>query len=521
MTTTPRRFPAFQLIHIVERLGNLLPHPVTLFVLMSAVVLAGSAVASWLGVAVADPRPAAGGDVPPMIEVVNLLNAEGLTRILTAMVPNFTGFAPLGTVLVALLGVGVAEKCGLIEACMRRLVLAAPRRWVSPAVIFAAVMSNTAGELGYVVLIPLAAIIFQSCGRHPLAGLAAAFAGVSGGYSANLMLGTVDPLLAGITQASAQLVAPDYSVSAAANWYFMAASTLMITLVGSWVTERVVEPALGPWSSEQAPVPHGDDRDASRAARETRGLMAAGAVFLVCLAAVVAAVWVPGSPLRDAQGELGAKAPLYGAVVALIFLCFLLPALTYGRVTGTMRSDRDVIEAMSSAMTSMGPYIVLVFFAAQFIAWFNWSNLGTILAVTGAQFLHVLDLPAPALFAGFILVCAVLNLMIGSASAQWALTAPVFVPMLMLVGYAPEVIQGAYRIGDSVTNLITPMMSYFGLIVAVAARYRKDIGVGTLMSMMLPYSVAFGIIWSAMFCLWVFALGWPVGPGSETYFQGS
>ncbi|WP_088508410.1 AbgT family transporter [Burkholderia ubonensis] len=506
------------LLNAVERIGNLLPHPVTLFAIMSAMILACSWLAAALGLSVADPR--APSAAPATITAVNLLDADSVVRILTSLVPNFTSFAPLGTVLVSLLGVGVAERSGLISAAVRKIVCGAPRRLTTYAVVFAAVMSNVAGELGYVVLIPLSAAVFRSLGRHPLAGIAAAFAGVSGGYSANLLLGTVDPLLAGITQASAQLLDPNYAVSAAANWYFMAASAIMITFVGGFVTERFVEPRLGAYHvSEASPqAPDADEMAAGLTQRENRALLAASAVALAGFALLAAAIAWPGSPLRDAAGALGPKAPLYGSVVALILLLFLLPGIAYGTRVGTIRSDRDVIDAMSSTMSSMGAYIVLVFFAAQFIAFFNWSQLGPIFAVTGANLLRAVDLPAPALFACFILVCAFANLAVGSASAQWALTAPIFVPMLMLLGFAPEVSQAAYRIGDSVTNIITPMMSYYGLVVAVTARYRKNIGVGTLMSMMLPYSTTFLIVWSVMFSIWVFALGLPVGPGAPTYY---
>jgi aminobenzoyl-glutamate transport protein len=515
-SVSDKRLPS--VLNIVERIGNFLPYPVTLFALMALTILIFSAIASALGLQVADPRSADGAAVS--IRAVNLLNADGIARVLTSLVPNFTNFAPLGTVLVALLGVGVAEKSGLIEAAVRKIVYSAPRRLITYAIVFAAVMSNVAGELGYVVLIPLSATIFRSLGRHPLAGIAAAFAGVSGGYSANLLLGTVDPLLAGITQASAQLVAPGYIVGAAANWYFMASSTIIITVLGALVTERIVEPRLGTYVTELGnPTTTETSTHNVTSAKERNALRAAGWTIVCCVALLVAVLVPESSPLRDAQGQLGPKAPLYASVVAFIFLFFLLPGIVYGMVAGTIRSDKDVIDSMSSTMSSMGAYIVLVFFAAQFIAFFNWSQLGQIVAVAGANALQALALPAPILFTCFILICAFANLAVGSASAQWALTAPVFVPMLMLLGFAPEITQAAYRIGDSVTNLITPMMSYFGLIVAVAARYRKNIGVGTLMSMMLPYSAIFLAAWTAMFCIWVFVLHLPVGPGSPIYFS--
>lgn len=521
VTPTPAKKRS-SLLGTVERLGNLLPHPVTLFASMWAIVLVGSSLAAALGINAADPRASTTGAT---IAAVDLLSADRIVLLLTSLVGNFTGFAPLGTVLVSLLGVGVAERSGLISAAVRKTVFAAPQRTVTYAVVFAAVISNIAGELGYVVLIPLAATVFQSLGRHPLAGIAAAFAGVSGGYSANLLLGTADPLLAGITQTSARLIDPTYAVSATANWYFMAASTVMITVLGALITERIVEPRLGVYRPDETGAQPGRDVAATMptqlSPRENRALLHAGCVMLAGVVLLAFAVMWPGSPLRDDLGALGPKAPLYGAVVALIFLFFLLPGIVYGVTTRTIRSDRDVIDAMSATMSSMGTYIVLVFFAAQFIACFGQSQLGLIVAVTGADLLQAVDLPAPALFFCFIAICALANLAVGSASAQWALTAPVFVPMLMLLGFSPEITQAAYRIGDSVTNLVTPMMSYFGLVVAVASRYRKNIGVGTLMSTMLPYSALFLVAWSTMFCVWVFMLEWPVGPGAPLYYPGA
>lgn len=519
MTHTPqqpesaKRSGFTRFLDTVEYLGNLLPHPITLFALFAIAIVIGSGIASYFGVSAQDPRPGGG-----VIEVVNLLNAEGLQRIVTGLVTNFTGFTPLGTVLVALLGVGIAERSGMLAAMMRGLVMNAPPRLVTVAVVFAGVISNTAAELGYVVLVPLAAMIFHSLGRHPLAGLAAAFAGVSAGYSANLAIGTVDPLLAGITTQAAQLLDPDYVVGAEANWYFMAASTFLIALMGTIVTEKIVEPKLGKYNPKEATINLNEQRIEALTALEKRGLWGALLAFLV-LAALLAWTIVPADGiLRDPNTGLVANSPFLKGIVVFIFITFAIPGYVYGRITKVMRSDRDVIDAMSDSMSTMGMYIVLVFFAAQFVAFFGWTNLGTIFAVNGAEFLQNIGLTGPFLFVMFILMCAFVNLSLGSASAQWAIFAPIFVPMLMLIGYAPEVIQAAYRIGDSVTNIITPMMSYFGLILAVAVRYKKDTGIGTMIAMMLPYTLVFIIGWTAFFMLWVFGLELPVGWGTPTYY---
>ncbi len=396
--------------------------------------------------------------------------------------------------------------------------MGASKRLVTLTIVFAGIVSNTASELGYVVLIPMAAMIFHSLGRHPLAGLAAAFAGVSGGYSANLLLGTVDPLLSGITEAAAQMIDPDYIVGPEVNWYFMFVSTFLITGLGAIVTEKIVEPKLGKYDVSEAADDLSEQQMDKVTQTEKYALKMAGLSVLVFSALLALTILPDWGALRNPETGLVAGSPFLKGIVAFIFIGFAIPGLVYGKVVGTMKKDTDVINAMSHSMSTMGMYIVLVFFASQFVAFFKWTNLGAVLAVTGADALSSIGLTGPLVFVLFIMLCGVINLMLGSASAQWAVTAPIFVPMLMLVGYAPETIQAAYRIGDSVTNLITPMMSYFGLILAVASRYKKDLGIGTLIATMLPYSIVFFIGWTLFFFLWVFVLGFPVGPGAATYY---
>ena len=525
----------------VEWLGNLLPHPVTLFAILALGIVGLSGLFGWMGLAVIDPRPADAPGVAEdgMIRAVSLMNGDGLRRIFTNLVDNFTGFAPLGVVLVAMIGVGVAEKSGLLSAAVRSMVLGAPRHLVTVAIVFAGIVSNTASEVGYVVLIPLAGAIFYALDRHPLAGMAAAFAGVSGGYSANLLIGTIDPLLAGITEEAAQLIDPTYQVVATANWYFMVASTFLITLVGSLVTIFIVEPQLGEYDSSRADKTILDKSMMEQLQdKEKKGLAWAGVALLGVLLAmafslmpreglalpftslIVGGEFIPGwGVLRDPVTQDAMRSPFFGGFVVWILIFFMVTGYTYGRVAGTMKGDRDVIDAMADALASLGLYIVLVFFAAQFVAFFGWTNLGAISAVAGAEFLKESGLTGPVVFFFFIFMCALINLSLGSASAQWAVTAPIFVPMLMLIGYSPEVIQAAYRIGDSTTNIITPMMSYFGLILAWATRYDKDLGVGTLIAMMLPYTIFFIVTWSAFFVFWTFGLDFPVGPGAPTYYS--
>jgi aminobenzoyl-glutamate transport protein len=525
----PPSGPIAKLLAVVEWLGNCLPHPVTLFALFALAIVLISAIAAHFNLSVEDPRP---GNEGQMFTVQSLLSADGIRWMSQSLVTNFTGFVPLGTVLVALLGVGVAERAGLLTAAVRALVLGAPKNLVTLVVVFAGILSNTASEMGYVVLIPLAMAIYHSLGRHPLAGMAAAFAGVSGRYSANLLIGTVDPLLAGITQEAAQLIDPTYEVHPAVNWYFMIASTFLITALGWFVTARIVEPRLGTYSDDEA------SQDLERASMEPvsrteiKGLLYALATTVLITVGIVvlagptflapAIDWLPGfgvlrNPDPTATGPEAFR-PLLRSVVTLIVIVFVIPGFVYGRVVGSMRNDKDVIDAMDGAMRSMGLYIVLVFFAAQFVAYFGYSGLGQILAVLGADALVALNLDNPLVFIPFILMCCFVNLMLGSASAQWAVTAPIFVPMLMTIGYSPEVIQAAYRIGDSTTNIITPMMSYFGLILAVATKYKKDLGIGTMIATMLPYSIAFLIGWTLLFYAWVFLAGLPVGPGAPTHY---
>lgn len=508
---TARPSPVDRFLGIVERAGNLLPHPATLFFLLTVFVVIASAVAAQFDLSVAHPKT--GEAVSP----VNLLSADGLQRIMAGLVTNFTGFAPLGTVLVALIGIGVAEHSGFIGACLRLVVLNAPRFLLTPIVVFAGVMSNMASEIGYVLLVPLSGLLFVAAGRHPILGIAAAFAGVSGGYSANLLLGTIDPLLSGLSQEAARIVDPAYAVSPAANLYFMQASTPIITLLGWFVTEKIVARRF-----PDGRYGKGDERIEPLSGAEKRGLLYAAIATVVLVALVLLATMPAAGALRVA-GEpdlLKALAPFLNGIVALIFAAGAVIGIAYGVGAGTIKSDADVIKGMSASMATLASYLVLVFFAAQFVALFNWTQLGLIFAVEGAETLKALDLPKIPLLLGFIVLTATVNLAMGSASAKWALMAPVFVPMFMLLGYSPEVTQTAYRVGDSVTNIISPMMSYFALIIAFLQRYEPKAGIGTVVATMVPYSIVFLIGWSLLFALWIL-MGWDLGPGAGLVYPAA
>lgn len=493
------------LLDRIEQAGNRLPHPTTLFIILCGMVLAVSWLCASMGLGTFHPVTGA------HIQANSLLNADGLRRILGEMVDNFTGFAPLGTVLVAMLGLGVCERSGLIGALLRKLVTGARPGTLTAMVVLTGVLSSIAADAGYVVLVPLAGLLFLSAGRHPVAGIAAAFAGVSGGFSANLMLGPVDALLASLSTESARIVQADYEVAITANYWFMIVSTVLITALGTLVTERLVIPRLGTWEGDSS-TPAGTEDSTVLSATERRGLRAAGLTLLILLGLILWLSVPADAVLRNPDTGSLMNSPLIRGIVPLIFLVSALCGLAYGIVAGTIRSDRDFIEAMEGTMATMAGYLVLMFFAAQFVAWFGWSNLGLIVAIKGSIGLQVLELNTVPLMILFVLFIAFLNLFIGSSSAKWAVLGPVFVPMLLLAGIAPEITQAAYRIGDSSTNIITPLMPYFGIVVAFVRQYDPKAGVGTIISLMLPFSAAFLIGWSILLSVWL-AAGWSLGPG--------
>jgi aminobenzoyl-glutamate transport protein len=494
----------------IEVVGNRLPDPAMLFLLLMLVVWVLSLALS--GVEFSAQHPATGEP----IRVLNLMTGAELARFLATMVTTFTSFAPLGVVLVAMLGVGVAEHSGFINAGLKALLRVTSQRLLTPMLILVAIVSHTAVDAGYVVVIPLGGVIFYAAGRHPLAGIAAAFAGVSGGFSANFVPSSLDPLLQGFTQSAAQLVEPGMQLNPLNNWFFTSASCIVIVALGWWLTDKVVEPRLAgvevDGDEEGMPVMTPVE------ARERRALLLATTAMAAGLALLVIAMLPAESPLRASNGALASfDAPVMQAIVPLIFLLFIIPGTVYGFAAGTFRSSRDVVKGMSTAMGAMSYYIVLAFFASLFISEFGRSQLGTLLSVEGGNFLAELRLPGPLTLMGIILLVGFVNLFVGSASAKWALLAPIFVPMLMQIGFSPDLTQAAYRVGDSSTNIITPLMPYFPLVVVYCQRYVKGTGIGTLVSMMLPYSVAFLVTWSAFLAAY-WMLGIPLGlQASYTY----
>ena len=497
-----------RVLNWIEVAGNRLPHPVTLFFFASVSILILSQIAEILDWRLTKTIVDAQG-VQQQVEVVakGLLDSDGLWWVFSNLANNFISFPPLALVLVAMLGIGVAERTGLISALIHSSLSRVPGGLLTPIVFFIAVMSSMALDAGYVVLPPLAAALYLAFGRSPLVGIAVAFAGVSAGFSANLFITAIDPLLAGFTQASANLVDEGYQVSATANWWFMIASTFLLTLVGWWVTANIVEPRLTSRFSGQL-VTHADNELERSSEDNARGLRWAAYSFSLALFIVVLMVVIPGAPLF---GEGKRFDRWVEVIVPLIFVLFIAPGIAFGYGARVINKERGIAHLMSETMASLGPYIVLAFFAAQFIAFFKQSHLGEMLAILGGEFLLVLDLPAWFLMSVFLCIVMLANLFIGSASAKYAFFAPVFVPMLMQVGISPELTQAAYRVGDSVSNIVTPLNPYMVVILAFLQRYLPQAGVGTLISLMLPYALIFALAWLLLLLAWMY-IGIDLGP---------
>jgi len=494
----------------VERIGNKLPDPAVLFIALLFIVWILSWLLSGISFDAIDPRS---GEA---LIVNNQLSGSALTQFLSVMVTNFTHFHPVGVVLVAMLGIGVAEHTGFISAGLRAMMAVTARWLLTPMVILVGIVSHTAVDAGYVLVIPLGGVIFYAAGRHPMAGIAAAFAGVSGGFSANFVPSALDPMLQGISQAGAQILDPSIVLNPLNNYFFTTVSSVLIVGFGWYLTDKVVEPRLK--SNEL----DGDLEDMSTMEElqdnERRGLRAALISMLLGIVLLIVTSLPAGSAWRSADGALtSGAAPLMRSIVPLIFILFLLPGVVYGVVSGSVKSSRHIIEGMTKAMTGMGYYLVIMFFIAQFIYAFGQSNLGVLMALEGAAALKAMAMPAAITITGIIILTGFINLFVGSASAKWALLAPIFVPMLMSLGISPDLAQAAYRVGDSSTNIITPLMPYFPLVVVFCQRYVKSTGIGTVTAMMLPYSVTFLVVWT-IFLLLYWLIGLPLGlQASYTY----
>jgi aminobenzoyl-glutamate transport protein len=500
----------------IERTGNALPDPVFIFLWLMLALVVISVIAAMAGVQVLHPVQKDDAGNPVVVAAASLIAPENIRRLLVEMPTTFTHFHPLGYVLVVMLGAGVAERTGLFGAAMRAAVKDAPKFLLTPLVAFAAMMGNLAADAAYVVLVPLAAVLYASAGRHPVAGIAAAFAGVSGGFSANLLPGQLDALLFGITQAATETLTDSWVMNLAGNWWFIAAMLIVFLPVIWFVTDRIIEPRLGPWTGGGASSVEAPADDSSK---EGKALAWAGITGLLIVGLWVFLTIGPGRPLMtDGENLVIQLTPMLQSLVAGFFVLFLVMGWVYGAITGSVKGHRDIVKMMAGAMGDLAYYLVLAFAAAHFVAMFNWSNLGLIVAVNGAAVLESSSLPAPVLLAAIVLMAAAVNLLVGSASAKWALLAPVLVPMLMLLGISPEMATAAYRVGDGATNIITPLMVYFPLILTFAQRWVPSFGLGSLAATMLPYSVWILTVGLALTIGWVM-LDLPPGPGATVGYQ--
>ena len=511
---------------VIEKIGNKLPDPFWLFIILSLVV----AVVSWIGakIGMSAQDPGTGETV----NVESLLTADNLSKMVTEAVNNFITFPPLGVILAVMLGVAVAEQTGLLSAMVRAMVQKVGPRMLSFMVALAGVTGSVASDAIYVIIIPLGAMAFYAVGRSPIVGAMVAFAASSAGFNASLILNITDLLLAGISTSAAHIVDPEYTVSPLANIFFVIPSAIVLSLIITAVTELFVDRKARQLVDHDAIEEHelsfanategdspadADDDTLELSPTESRSLKAAGLALVAFLAVFFLLLFLPASPLASQEGSF-MESPLITAIAVPISLGFFLSGLAYGLTAGTISSGADIPDMMAKGLKTLLPMLVLFFAVSQFLAWFKWSNIGAWTAIRGAELLQRWDLPVVLLFAGFVLMVAVINLLLTSGSAQWALMAPVVVPMMMYVGVAPEVTQMLFRIGDSPTNIITPMSPYFALALTFLQRYYKPAGVGTLMSLALPYSLAMVTGWFIFFLIWYF-LGIPLGPGAPMHFE--
>jgi aminobenzoyl-glutamate transport protein len=511
----------------VERAGNLLPEPAMIFLWLILALMLLSALGDSVGwqasLSYAGEKAPEYGvlkDGVLTFEATSLFSEENISRLLSEMPRTVSGFAPLGLILVIMLGAAVAERSGLLSALIRASLAKAPKTLLTPIVAIIGMVSHHASDAAYVVFIPLAAITYAAVGRHPLAGLAAAFGAVSGGYAGNIAPGQIDVLLFGFTQEAARIVDPAWTMNPLGNWWFILGIVILFTPAVWYITDRVVEPRLGRWGGEADEETKAELARSHLTPEERRGLRRAGLAALLIVGLFVAITVSPGyTPLLNEKASGTAQLqPFYSALIAGFFLLFVTCGIAFGTATGTVRGYADVTRMMQDGIKALAPYIVFVFFAAHFVAMFNWSRLGPIIAINGATALQAFSLPAPLLLVSVLLLSSFLDLFIGSASAKWSALAPVVVPMFMLLGISPEMTTAAYRMGDSYTNIMTPLMSYFPLILAFSQRWDKSFGVGSLLALMLPYALTFMALGIAMTVGWV-ALDMPLGPGAGVYYQ--
>ncbi|MBM4761755.1 AbgT family transporter [Bacillus sp. B15-48] len=493
-----------RMLDSIEYAGNKLPDPIVLFFILCGIVLLASFITSYFNVTAIHPGTG------EKIVANNLLNGAGLADFISNMVKNFSGFPPLGMVLVMMIGVGLAEQSGFFNSLLKRTVIATPKKIIIPSIILIAIIANAAGDAGPIVLPPLAATVLMAFGYHPLVGLVVAYASTLGAFAANLIIGMSDTLAAGFTEIGAQTVNPDYTVNPTMNYYFLVVSTIFLLLVSLWVTHKFTIPRFGTYTGELEQMEQVTEE-------EKRGLKWAGISAVLFVIALLVMIIPESGILRNAEtGSIIENSPFMNGIVPLLTILFFIPGLFYGLGSKTIKNSKDFGEMLGKSMSTMGPYIVLVFAAAQMLAFFSASNLGPIIAIKGADFLNEIGFTGVPLIVAFILFVAFVNLLIGSASAKWAILAPVFVPMFMFLDYHPAFTQLLYRIGDSISNPVTPMLPYLVLLLSFAKKYDKNIGLGTLIAALFPYSIFFGIFWIILVIVW-YLFGIPVGPEGPIY----
>jgi aminobenzoyl-glutamate transport protein len=512
-STTDKKSFLDRFLDIIEKAGNKLPDPAILFLGLMLLTWIISALLAPIDFNAFDPRT---GEA---LRIQNMLTGDRLAAFFANMTSVFINFAPLGVVLLAMLGVGVAEHSGFINAGLKYVLGVTPNMLLTPILVLVGIVSHTAADAGYVLVIPLGGVIFYAAGRHPLAGIAAAFAGVSGGFSANFIPSSIDPLIQTFTQSAARIVDPEIVLNPLNNYYFTSLSSLVVIAVVWFITDRIIEPRLQknvPVDENLEDVPKMD----AITAPEKKAFWKAFATLFIGLVLLVLWVMPENSSMRNPSGDITAgDAPLMKSIVPLIFILFWIPGMVYGFASKTYATMKDMVMSMSKSMGSMSYYIVMAFFCALFIDAFTQSKIGSLTALKGAEFLKSLQLPGQVTIVGILLLTAFVNLLVGSASAKWALISPIFVPMLMQLGISPDLTQAAYRVGDSVSNIITPLLPYFPLIVVFCQKYVKSTGIGTLVSIMIPYSLVLLIAWT-LFLLVYWAIGIPLGIQSTFEYTG-
>jgi aminobenzoyl-glutamate transport protein len=507
-TTEAPKTAMQKILDTVERVGNRVPHPVMIFVYLIGIIIVLSTILSVLGASVTYQayNTATGNIEPAFTEARSLLTIEGIRFMYTGVVANFMGFTAVGVIIIAMVGVGVAEESGLVKVLIRKLVIVAPRWALCWILTFVGILSSVAADAGYLVLIPLAAAAFVSVGRHPLAGLAVGFASVAAAFLVNILIVPVDGILTEITNDAIRLVDPTRTIDLAANIWFSFASVALLTVLIVLITERVIEPRLGAYTGDYQ-VP--GENVLSEA--EYRGLRYAGIALLAVLGFVALLLLPPGAPLRNpTTGAMISNSPFMNSLIVTIALIFGVTGAAYGRGAGTMKDSGAIIAAIQKSIGGLAGLILLLLVISQFIAFFNYTNMATLAAVSAAKVLEALALPSIALIIGFVIAVFGLDLIITAAIAKWAIFAPVFVPLLMQLGVEPEVVLAAYRVGDSPMNAITPLNAYFAMIVTFAIKYQKEAGVGTVIALMLPYVIWISVIWTAFLAGW-YLLGLPWG----------